>query len=264
MLVDGSLMCPLTPVPLVDATQGAEDKAIRVRSPELREAIAGRGPFHLKLKQGADHRGTIRLQCPGHGDSRSVNCPRRNRLVPRQAGTPGAPRTVIDLGNTRKRASDPAARPTVILPEEEWTDPPPKKELPEVCGEHAIRVPADADGNLHVAKYRQDVHYLSPVWDATHKPIRSHNEGINGRFKSGELDIGNPKIRLARGQVAHTLLVAIMITIGNLAILETWLYERTGVHLTEADYEAVSAPGPLDLLPAAAVGGERSPSAGER
>ncbi|MFI8521461.1 hypothetical protein ACIGEZ_27115 [Streptomyces sp. NPDC085481] len=49
-----------------------------------------------------------------------------------------------------------------------------------------------------------------------------------------------------------------MVTIGNLDILETWLYERTGDRLSDADFESVPAapgrdradiptPTPLDL-----------------
>jgi hypothetical protein len=37
-------------------------------------------------------------------------------------------------------------------------------------------------------------------WIATYKPIRSHNEGIHGRLKSEETDIGNPKHRPAQVQ----------------------------------------------------------------
>ncbi|MEU2517065.1 hypothetical protein [Streptomyces syringium] len=101
-------------------------------------------------------------------------------------------------------------------------------------------MPADANGDLHVTKYRQDVHYLSPAWLGSYKPIRSHNEGANGRFKSSELDIGNPKHRPAPGQVTQTLLVAVMLTIANLTVLETWLEESTGGFLTDADYAAIT------------------------
>ncbi|MFI9617253.1 hypothetical protein ACIHCM_37370 [Streptomyces sp. NPDC052023] len=89
-------------------------------------------------------------------------------------------------------------------------------------------MPADAAGDLKTAKFRQDSHYLSLVWERIYKPIRSHNEGLNGRLKGAELNIGEPLHRRAPGQVAQALLVAVMVTIGNLDILETWLYERTG------------------------------------
>jgi hypothetical protein len=87
-------------------------------------------------------------------------------------------------------------------------------------------------------------HYLGPLWDGAHKPIRSHNEGTNGRFKSGDPDIGNPKHRPAPGLVTQTLLIALMLTIANLTILETWLEEHTGDTLTDADFEAITTAEP--------------------
>ncbi|GAA1899666.1 hypothetical protein [Streptantibioticus ferralitis] len=248
LLVDGSLACPHMPIALATATRDADDKTVRLRSDELKEAIAQRQPHFLKLKEGADARGTVRLQCPATGPSPSVNCARRDRLRPNRPRHGGPPPTVITLADARARASHPAARPTVQLPDTEWADPPPKDELPEVCGKSAISVPADAAGDLKTAKFRQDTHYLGAAWDRTYKPIRSHNEGINGRLKNGNIDIGNPKHRPAPGQVTQTLLIAIMVTIGNLDILETWLDQRTGAPLRDnafdADAEFESVPSP--------------------
>ncbi|WP_119100390.1 hypothetical protein [Streptomyces sporangiiformans] len=158
------------------------------------------------------------------------------------------------MANSRKRAAHPAARPTVQLPQDEWLTRPPADELPAVCGKFGITVPADAAGDLKTAKFRQDSHYLTDDWIAVHKPIRSHNEGIHGRLKSDELDIGNPKHRQARGQVAQTLLVALMATAGNLDILETWLYQRTGTQLTDTDY--------TDTIPHQPAQTEKSPPVG--
>ncbi|MEV1049761.1 hypothetical protein [Streptomyces sp. NPDC049887] len=163
---------------------------------------------------------------------------------------------MIKLADLRSRASHASARPTIQLPDREWTDPPGKEALPAVCRASAISVPADAAGDLKIAKFRQDSHYLSPAWDRIYKPIRSHNEGLNGRLKSADMNIGNPMHRRAPGQVAQTILIAIMVTIGNLDILETWLYERTGSRLSDADFESVPAapdhdlacmPTPLDM-----------------
>ncbi|WP_311318656.1 DUF4265 domain-containing protein [Streptomyces sp. 2132.2] len=71
----------------------------------------------------------------------------------------GPPQTVVRLADRRSRASHPAARPTVRLPDGERTDPPRKDELPAVCGASAISVPADAAGDLKTAEFRQDSHY---------------------------------------------------------------------------------------------------------
>jgi len=241
-LVDGSLACPHMPAALAQATRGAEDNAVRMPSEDLQTAIAEREPYFLKTKQGPDARGAIRLHCPAAGPSPSVNCPRRDRLRPRTPQVSGPPPAVINLADSRKRAAHPAARPTIHLPIDEWLLRPSAEELPVVCGKSDITVPADACGDRKTAKFRQDNHYLTESWTASYKPIRSHNEGIHGRLKSSEMDIGNPKHRPAPGQVAQTLLVAIMVTAGNLDILETWLYQRNGTELTDTDYAAVPPP----------------------
>ncbi|WP_042176178.1 hypothetical protein [Streptomyces sp. NBRC 110035] len=237
LLVDGSLACPHMPAALVQVTHGLGDKAVReIRdNQQLTEHITAREPHYLKTKQGPDARGAIRLQCPAAGPSPSVNCARRDR--PRTPRTPGPPSAVVDFSDSRKRAAHPAARPTVQLPQDEWLSPPPADELPRVCSKSDITVPADAAGDLKTAKFRQDSHYLSDDWIAAYKPIRSHNEGIHGRLKGDEIDIGNPKHRPAPGQVAQTLLVALMVTAGNLDILETWLYQRTGSQLTDSVFD---------------------------
>ncbi|MFI8280040.1 hypothetical protein ACIGBH_35080 [Streptomyces sp. NPDC085929] len=191
VLIDDSLACPQIPNVLAQATHGMDDKTFRQRLDELKPVVAERLPYFLKLKQNADARGTVRLQCPAAGPSPSVNCPRRERLRPAGPSTSGPPQTVVRLADRRSRASHPAARPTVQLPDGEWIDPPRKDELPAVCGASAISVPADAAGDLN--------------------------------------------------QVAQTLLVAIMVTVGNLDILEAWLYERTGSRLSDTEFESVPA-----------------------
>ncbi|MEN3586748.1 hypothetical protein AAH978_21760, partial [Streptomyces sp. ZYX-F-203] len=84
-----------------------------------------------------------------------------------------------------------------------------------LCGASAISVPVDAAGDLKIAKFRQDSHYLSLASPPIYKPIRSHNEVLNGRLKGAYMDIGNPMHRRAPGQVAQTILIAIMLAIGN-------------------------------------------------
>lgn len=244
-LVDGSLMCPLAPAPLIHATSSADDNTIRTPGDELAEKIQAREPYHFKLKQGPDARGAIRLQCPASGPSPSVNCARRDRLRPRTPAT--MPTRIVDLSTPRVRTAHTAARPTIQIPDAEHFAPPPKKTLPEVCCAGSITVPADAEAaDWRLAKYRQDVHYLHTSWINTYRPIRSHNEGANGRFKSGKLDIGNPKHRPAPGQVTQALLLAVMLTVANLTVLETWLTERDGPdELTTADFDAS---GPLPPL----------------
>ncbi|MFJ2440682.1 hypothetical protein ACIOWG_09510 [Streptomyces sp. NPDC087658] len=252
-LVDGSLMCPLTPAPLIHATTGADDDTVRLRSDELREKIEAREPHHLKLKQGPDPRGAIRLHCPASGPSPTVNCLRRDRLRPRTPAASAMPARVINLSEPPTRTLPAAARPTIHIPDTEHFAPPPAEAMPQVCCAGSITVPADAKADWRLAKYRQDVHYLHTPWLNTYRPIRSHNEGANGRFKSGTLDIGNPKHRPAPGQVTQTLLLAVMLTVANLTVLETWLTERAGPdELTDTDFQA-AGPLPPNTVPAIAL-----------
>lgn len=94
-LVDGSLTCPLTPTALVEATTGADDRAIRLRGTELQDAIAAREPYFLKLKQGADQRGAIRLQCPASGRDRPEPASRPQPSPGSPSHRPAPPRRVV-------------------------------------------------------------------------------------------------------------------------------------------------------------------------
>ncbi|MEV6500019.1 hypothetical protein [Streptomyces prunicolor] len=101
-----------------------------------------------------------------------------------------------------------------------------------------------------MAKYRQDVHYLHTSGINTYRPIRSHNEGASGRFKSGKLDTGDSKHQPTAGQVAQALLLAVMLTIANLTVLESKLTERDDPgELTDADFDS-SGPLPPHSVPA--------------
>jgi hypothetical protein len=175
------------------------------------------------------------------------------------------PTRIVDLTAPRVRTTHTAARPTIQIPGAEHFPPPPKKTLPEVCCAGSITVPADAEAaDWRLAKYRQDDHYLHTSWINTYRPIRSHNKGANGRFKSGKLDIGNPKHRPAPGQVAQTLLLAVMLTVANLTVLENWLTERDGPdELTTADFDATGPlppPADPDMTQALPTGRHRPPA----
>ncbi|MDR8409813.1 hypothetical protein MTP10_13835 [Nonomuraea sp. 3-1Str] len=67
----------------------------------------------------------------------------------------------------------------------------------------------------HLDKFRQDLPCLSPAWIGTYRSVRANTEGINGRLKGHDLDLGDPKNRLAHGRVAQTILVALLITVAN-------------------------------------------------
>ncbi|WP_431916365.1 hypothetical protein [Nonomuraea jabiensis] len=64
--------------------------------------------------------------------------------------------------------------------------------------------------------------YLSSAWIGTYKSVRANTEGINGRLKGHDLDLGDPKNRLAHGRVAQTILLALLVTVANDHFLDVW------------------------------------------
>ena len=55
-------------------------------------------------------------------------------------------------------------------------------------------------------------------------PVRKirGTSGINGRLKGHDLDLSDPKNRLAHGRVAQTILVALLVTVANDHFLDQW------------------------------------------
>ncbi|MEV4399211.1 hypothetical protein [Nonomuraea sp. NPDC049607] len=166
----------------------------------------------LRLKQSPNAGGTVRFQCPAAGTSPSLTCPRFDRLHQRGPNRP----TAVDLTNTRQRAAHPAAKPRVLPPQPDLK----AGELPKICHQHTITVRKDDLG--HLDKFRQDLAYLSPAWIGTYKSVRANTEGLNGRIKGHDLDLGDPKNRLAHGRVAQTILVALLVTVANDHFLDQW------------------------------------------
>ncbi|MEO3876542.1 hypothetical protein ABGB18_47965 [Nonomuraea sp. B12E4] len=216
LLIDGSLACPLMPDRLAQATTGLNDAAIRTPSQELTALITAREPYLLRLKQNANAGGAIRLQCPAAGTSPSLTCPRFDRLHQRGPTRP----TAVDLTDARQRAAHLAAKPRALPPQPDLK----AGELPKICRQHSITLSKDDLG--HLDKFRQDLPYLSPAWIATYKSVRANTEGINGRVKGHDLDLGEPKNRLAHGRVAQNLLTALLVTVANDHFLDQWRHTR--------------------------------------
>lgn len=218
LLVDGSLACPAMPTALAQATLGLDDDAVRGidDNTRLREQINAREPYFLRLKESADERGAIRLQCPASGPSPGVACPRFNQVHQIPAPRPA----VVDLTNRRATSAHTAAKPTVPIPAAERLRALPKKELPRICQKPTITVRPGDLGKLD--KFRQDRHYLHPSWQDAYRPERANIEGVNGRLKSHGINIADPSKRLAHGRVAQTILLALMICSTNVQMLFSW------------------------------------------
>lgn len=121
----------------------------------------------------------------------------------------------MDLTNARSTAAHQSAKPAVqISPAERL-----RHHRRRSCREPAAsrRSPFTPATWAKIDKFRQDRHYLSPDWHDAYKPIRAHNEGLNGRAKGHRIDIARK--RLAHGRVAQTVLLALMILMINLQIL---------------------------------------------
>ncbi|MGW4962927.1 hypothetical protein ACWEPL_37400 [Nonomuraea sp. NPDC004186] len=85
-------------------------------------------------------------------------------------------------------------------------------------------------------------------------------EGLNGRLKGHDLDLSNPKNRLARARVAQTILVALLVTVTNDHFLDQWrhIHEPQDEPVTVADTPQTPAQ-PFDDTPPA--GQSRPPPA---
>ncbi|MCH0559174.1 hypothetical protein [Streptomyces sp. MUM 16J] len=221
VMIDGTLTCPFIPPALANATHRLDDKAVRQPDELTQARIDNRKPYSLHLKQGPDDAGAIRLACPATGTSPTINCPRRpaDRTTPR----------TLDLTDPRQRRAHPAARPTVTAPDH------PADHLPDICRQQSITIHPGDLGTTE--KFRQDLPYLTDTWRDTFKVVRAQNEGINGQLKGHKVDISEPKNQLAHGRVAQTLLVALMVTIANLTILDTFCQTTRGEHLPATAYE---------------------------
>ncbi|MET7459623.1 hypothetical protein [Nonomuraea sp. NPDC005501] len=216
LLVDGALACPLMPDRLAHATTDLDDAFVRNPTEDLAALIAAREPYFLAHKQSADARGAVRLQCPAAGTSPSLSCPRFERLHQR----PGSRPAPVDLTDARKRAAHLSAKPRILPPAPD-TKP---AELPKICRQHSVTLHPEDHG--HLDKFRQDLAYLSPVWADVYKPARANTEGLNGRLKGFDVDLGAPKNRLAHGRVAQTLLVALTVAVANDHFLDQWRHTR--------------------------------------
>ncbi|MFF0870135.1 hypothetical protein ACFYUV_50875 [Nonomuraea sp. NPDC003560] len=131
-------------------------------------------------------------------------------------------------------------------------------QLPKLCSQHTITVRKDDLG--HLDKFRQDLVYLSSAWIGTYKSIRANTEGINGRLKGHDLDLGDPKHRLAHGRVAQTILVALLVTVADDHFLDQWrhIHQPQDQPVTLADTPPTPAQ-PFDGTPPA--GQSRPPPA---
>ena len=184
LLVEGSWYCPALPEPLITATARLRDHAI---TRELYDQqIAARRPYQLKRKDGPDADGYQRLSCPALGNHPGLMCPlRQASLSPRDG------------------------RPKVLRPPEE---------PPKICRQTAITIAPDVG-----ARYRQDLPYASPAWQARYATLRNTIEGLNGYAKDpAHQALAQPGRRRVRGVAACSLFTALLLMAANIRKIRAW------------------------------------------
>jgi hypothetical protein len=184
VLVEGSWYCPALPEPLITATAGLRAKTIDHDT--YTAQIAARGPYQLKHKDGPDTDGYQRLTCPALGDHPRLMCPLREPSLPPRDG-----------------------RAKVLQPPH---DP------PKLCRQTAITIAPDVG-----ARYRQNLPYASPAWQARYATLRNTIEGLNGYAKDpAHQALAQPARRRVRGIAAQSLFTALLLTATNIRKIRAW------------------------------------------
>ena len=184
LLVDGTWYCPALPEPLITATASLRDHAIDGET--CTAQIAARTPYQLKRKDRPDADGYERRSCPALGGHPRLMCPlRKASLSPRDG------------------------RPKVLQPPEE---------PPKICRQTAITI-APGTG----ARYRQDLPYGSPAWQARYATLRNTIEGLNGYAKDpAHQALAQPGRRRVRGIAACSLFTALLLIAANIRKIRAW------------------------------------------
>ena len=184
LLVDGTWYCPALPEPLITATASLRDHAIDGET--CTAQIAARTPYQLKRKDRPDADGYERRSCPALGGHPRLMCPlRKASLSPRDG------------------------RPKVLQPPEE---------PPKICRQTAITI-APGTG----ARYRQDLPYGSPAWQARYATLRNTTEGLNGYAKDpAHQALAQPGRRRVRGIAACSLFTALLLIAANIRKIRAW------------------------------------------
>ena len=184
LLVDGTWYCPALPEPLITATASLRDHTIDGET--YTAQIAARTPYQLKRKDRPDTDGYERRSCPALGGHPGLMCPlRKASLSPRDG------------------------RPKVLQPPEE---------PPKICRQTAITI-APGTG----ARYRQDLPYGSPAWQARYATLRNTIEGLNGYAKDpAHQALAQPARRRVRGIAAQSIFTALLLMAANIRKIRAW------------------------------------------
>jgi hypothetical protein len=229
-------VCPHTPGHLLDAARLLAKGTTR-EDKERGQALMDQAlAFRFQTKENAKQPGgAYRIQCPAAGPSPTVTCPwaeERDRTRGRAVANPRD--VTIDLTNRRQVLSA-----TAGLPRTQPSDVP-IDQRPGCCQRATSTVPPDSN-----PKHRQKYLHGSTPWKQPYGAIRALNEGGNGTLKLIDTDIAESKLRLPRGRVAQTILIAIQLTIANLRQIDIWK-RGCGSSADDEALEAHEAPDAID------------------
>ncbi len=94
----------------------------------------------------------------------------------------------------------------------------PPQEPPKICRQTAITIPPDAG-----ARYRQDLPYGSPAWQARYATLRNTIEGLNGLVKDPAHEaLAQPARRRVRGIAAQSIFTALLLMAANIRKIRAW------------------------------------------
>src|SRR5207245_7058402 len=94
----------------------------------------------------------------------------------------------------------------------------PPEEPPKICTQTAITI-APGTG----ARYRQDLPYGTPAWQARYATLRNTIEGLNGYAKDPAHEApAQPGRRRVRGIAAQSLFTALLLMAANIRKIRAW------------------------------------------
>ena len=94
----------------------------------------------------------------------------------------------------------------------------PPDEPPKICTQTAITTAPDAGG-----RYRQDLPYGTPAWQARYATLRNTIEGLNGLVKDTAHEaLAAPARRRVRGIAAQSLFTALLLIAANIRKIRAW------------------------------------------
>ena len=144
------------------------------------------GQYQLKRKDNPDADGYQRLSCPALGAHPGLMCPLRQASLSPHDG-----------------------RPKVLQPPDE---------PPKICRQTGITIPPGAG-----ARYRQDLPYATPAWQARYATVRNTIEGLNGYAKDpAHQALAQPGRRRIRGIAACSLFTALLLIAANIRKIRAW------------------------------------------